>query len=135
MSIQQVAQIAGVPYSTTWRVINRTRGVSVEATEAVQRAMEQTGYVRPNERRSKLTRSRARLRSIALLVVRNNSPFSIAMVRTVQKILNDEGLNLIFGHVMGPEDLPPAVTRGNVDGLLGYGEFPQSALSNELLKI
>src|SRR5881227_1964609 len=107
MSIQSIAQLAGVPYSTTWRVINRTPGVSPAAAEAVERAILASGYVRPQDRRVKANKTRTRIRSVALLLVRNNSALSITMVRIVQKILNEEGLNLLFGHVAGPEDLPP----------------------------
>ena len=60
----------------------------------------------------KAGKTRTRIRSVALLLVRNNSALSITMVRIVQKILNEEGLNLLFGHVAGPEDLPPAVQSG-----------------------
>lgn len=136
MSIQRVAQLAGVPYSTTWRVINRIPGVSREATEAVQKAAEQVGYVRSLRRpvRNNIG-SHRRSRSVALLYLRESTALSVSTVRAVQRILIEQQLNLIFGHVTGPEDLPPAVLGGEVDGILGYGQFPAAAITPKLMDI
>jgi LacI family transcriptional regulator len=57
------------------------------------------------------------------------------MARTVQLILNRQRTNLILGHVTSAEDLPPAVLAGQVDGVLGYGEFPAAAISDHLTKV
>ncbi len=137
MSIARVAELSGVPYSTTWRVINRSPGVSAEAALAVRKAMEQIGYAGPTERRNKGTKSngKTRHRSIALLYMRESTFLSMAILREVQRILIGEGLNLIFSHVAGAEDLPPAVADGKVDGILGYGEFPPAATSPHLQEI
>jgi DNA-binding LacI/PurR family transcriptional regulator len=136
MSIQEIAQLAGVPYSTTWRVINRSPGVSAEATDAVRRAMEQTGYTPAIERR-RVVRSglRPRHRNIAFLYLRDSNALSVSIVRAVQRISHEERLNLVFGHVTGPADLPPALQTSEVEGVLGYGEFPASAMTPELTQI
>jgi LacI family transcriptional regulator len=138
MSIQKIAEIAGVPYSTTWRAINRVPGVSEEAAEAVRKAMEEVGYVQSQDRPRKMgsdTNGRRRHRNVAMLDLRENTTLSISILRTVQRILIEQGTNLVFAHVAGPEDLPPAVTRGEVDGILGYGEFPASAVTPQIKKI
>jgi DNA-binding LacI/PurR family transcriptional regulator len=134
MSIARVAELSGVPYSTTWRVINRSPGVSAEAALAVRKAMEQIGYAGPMERRGKgaRTNGKSKHRNIALLYMRESTFLSMSILREVQRILIGEGLNLIFGHVAGAEDLPPAVAEGKVDGILGYGEFPATATNPTL---
>jgi DNA-binding LacI/PurR family transcriptional regulator len=132
MSIQEVAQIAGVPYATTWRVINQSPGVSAEAITAVRKAMEQTGYTVGERRRNGRGTARPKHRNIALLHLRAENALSVSMVRAVQRIAHLEGLNLIFSHVNGREDLPPAMLAGEVDGVLGYGVFPETAMSPDL---
>jgi DNA-binding LacI/PurR family transcriptional regulator len=126
MSVQKVAEIAGIPYSTTWRVINDVPGVSPEAAAAVRRAVQQVGYRRPSRRNGMgLAHSlRQRRRNIALFHLRDSTALSNSIVRTVQKILNEQGINLMFGHVGHEKDLPPALQSGEIDGILGYGQFP-----------
>jgi LacI family transcriptional regulator len=137
MSIQRIAQIAKVPYSTTWRVINGASGVSPLAVEAVRKAMDQVGYVQPRERARKFApaTARRRHRNIAMLDLRENNSLSISILRMVQRILTMEGTNLVYGQVSGPQDLPPVVAKGEVDGILGYGQFPESAVTNDIKRI
>lgn len=136
MSIQRVAQLAGVPYSTTWRVINRIPGVSPEASDAVKKAVAEIGYVRSVRRPLRGPAGiRRRSRGVALLYLRESTPLSVSTVRAVQRILIEQQLNLIFGHVTGSEDLPPAVAAGEVDGILGYGQFPAAAVTSRLMEI
>jgi DNA-binding LacI/PurR family transcriptional regulator len=133
MSIQRIAKLANVPYSTTWRAINRVPGVSADAAKAVRKAMEQIGYVGPTERpRNGVDGAGRRHQQVAMLYFREKTALSLSILRAVQKILLSEKMNLIFGHVTGPEDLPPAVRSGQVDGILGYGEFPDSAVTPQL---
>jgi DNA-binding LacI/PurR family transcriptional regulator len=137
MSIQRIAKLAGVPYSTTWRAINQVPGVSDEAAAAVRKAMEQIGYTHAADRprRGLDSNGRKRHRNVAMLDLRENTTLSISILRTVQRILIEQGSNLVFGHVSGPDDLPPAVVRGEVDGILGYGEFPPSAITPRIKQI
>jgi LacI family transcriptional regulator len=137
MSIQRIADLAGVPYSTTWRAINRRSGVSLQAAEAVRKAMEQMGYNQSAERRRKPkgASTTGRKLSVAMLYLRQNTPLSMAILRAVQRILIDQRINLVFGHVASPEDLPPAVLSGEIDGILGYGEFPDAAVTPQVMQI
>jgi LacI family transcriptional regulator len=137
MSIQQVAQIAGVPYSTTWRAINRIPGVSPKVVDAVRKAADQIGYVHPARRLGATGRAagRSRHRSIALLYLQSNTDLSISIVRAVQKMVVDRDLNLIFGYVNNPQEMPPAVQDGEVGGILGYGRFPLAAATARVREI
>src|SRR5438045_80477 len=52
-------------------------------------------------------------------------------VTTFKKFFNPK---LIVGHVSSAEQLPHAVRTGNVDGILGYGQFPEAAVMPRLLR-
>src|SRR6202012_785328 len=56
----------------------------------------------------------------------------VSILRTVQQILADARMNMIFAHVAGPDDLPSAVRDGQVAGILGSGEFPAEAVTDDL---
>jgi LacI family transcriptional regulator len=136
MSIQRIAQLAKTPYSTTWRVLNRQPGVSPEVVARVLKVAAQVGYVAGQERRGRPPKtSGLRNRQIGLLHMRQTSPLGMSIIRVVQRLLADQGVNMIFGHVEALEDLPPAVRGGSVDGILGYGAYPASAVTPALQQI
>lgn len=140
MSISRVAEAASVSYATAWRIINNRPCSSPEAISAVKEAMGLLGYV-PNKppagkrgRKSKLIDG-IRTHNIALLHLRAPTSISADLLRHVQKILGEKNLNLIFAHTDGVDDLPQAVRSGNIDGILGYGEFPAEAVTPKLRDI
>lgn len=140
MSISRVAEIASVSYATAWRVINNRPCSSPEAVLAVKEAMGRLGYVPNNPargrrgRRSKLVDG-IRTHNIALLHLRPATSISADLLKHVQQILGERNLNLIFAHTDGVDDLPQAVRSGNIDGILGYGEFPAEAITAKLREI
>ena len=71
----------------------------------------------------------------ALLNLRGDTPISASILSGVQSFLAERNLNLIFAHGTTDEALPQAVRSGNVDGILGYGEFPESAITSSLRRI
>src|SRR5438045_7483093 len=70
-----------------------------------------------------------RTHNIALLHLREGTSISTAVLNRVQRMVAERNLNLIFSHGAGPEALPQAVRAGNVDGILGYGQFPAEAVT------
>src|SRR5687767_1284270 len=132
MSIVRVAEAANVSYATAWRIINNQPGGSEEAVEAVRVAMVQIGYAPGNKMRRRGRRPRIadgiRSRNIALLHLRRATLISASVLNCVQRMLAEQRLNLIFAHCSRPDELPPAVRAGNVDGILGYGQFPEDAV-------
>src|SRR5215208_3807109 len=138
MSIVRVAEAANVSYATAWRIINNQPGGSEEAVAAVREAMEQIGFA-PGKARKRGRRPRMmdgiRTRNIALLHLRRATLISTSVLNCVQGMLAAQGLNLIFAHCSTPGELPPAVRAGNVDGILGYGQFPEDAVDANLKKI
>ena len=137
MSITRVAQLANVPYATAWRVINNRPVGSAAAVEAVKAAMRRMQYVPGNTRRGRPLKSLhgIRTRNIALLHLREGTPISSDVLAAVQKRLLEQDLNLIFAQVDQPDALPQAVKSGNVDGILGYGAFPEKAVTPALRRI
>src|SRR5205085_9580966 len=76
-----------------------------------------------------------RTHNVALLYLRNGTSIATSVLSLVQRSLAERNLNLIFAHGSGSDSLPQAVRAGNVDGLLGYGEFPADAITPELQRI
>jgi LacI family transcriptional regulator len=143
MSISQIAQAAKVSYATAWRIINNRPCRSEEAVQRVRAAMNRIGYtpsapgainVGRRGRRPKAADG-IRTHNIALLHLRETSSIGTSVLAFVQRMLGERNLNLIFAHVERPDAMPQAVRSGNVDGILGYGEFPADALSPSLQRV
>jgi DNA-binding LacI/PurR family transcriptional regulator len=145
MSIARIAQAANVSYATAWRIINNHPCSSDAAIRAVKRAMRQIGYEPSNgatatataRRRGRPAKSSDGIRThnIALLHFREGTAISTSVLSSVQRMLAERNLNLIFGQVDHPETLPQAVRAGNVDGVLGYGQFPATAVTANLQRV
>jgi LacI family transcriptional regulator len=128
MSIVRIAQAANVSYATAWRIINNQPGGSDDAIAAVREAMATLGYdgmTRSKRGRKPRSADGIRTRNIALLHFRPASSISASVLSCVHQMLSERGLNLIFAHCQRASDLPQAVSSGNVDGILGYGQFPE----------
>ena len=138
MSITRVAQAANVSYATAWRIINNQPCSSEQAVAAVREAMGQLGYEPANGkrrgRRSKMADG-IRTHNVALLHLRQGTSIATSVLSLVQRSLGERNLNLIFAHGSGADSLPQAVRTGNVDGILGYGQFPAEAMTPELQRI
>jgi DNA-binding LacI/PurR family transcriptional regulator len=131
MSISQIAREAKVPYATAWRIINNRPCRSPEAVHAVKAAIARVGYAPGEVRRGRRPKSADGIRThnIALLHLREGSSISSSVLAHVQRMLGERNLNLIFAHVESAAQLPQAIRAGNVDGILGYGEFPPDAVT------
>jgi LacI family transcriptional regulator len=144
MSIARVAQAANVSYATAWRIINNRPCSSESAIKAVKRAVRQVGYepspvsapgIAPRRGRpSKLTEG-IRTRNVALLQLRGGTALSSSVIGAVQRRLAERDLNLLFAQVETGSSLPPAVRSAGVDGILGYGKFPDDAITSQIQRI
>ncbi len=137
MSITRVARAANVSYATAWRVINNQACSSAQAIDAVRQAMRQLGYEPGSSRRGRKPKAAdgVRTHNIALLHLREGTAIAASVLNAVQKLIADRNLNLIFARIVTPDDLPQAVRAGNVDGIVGYGEFPLAAVNPRLKRI
>ena len=155
MSIARVAEAANVSYATAWRIINNRPCSSETAIKAVKRAVREVGY-EPSRGANGGTAAGAngatppgtarrgrpvkmmdgiRTRNVALLHLRSSTALSTEVLNTVQRRLAERDLNLLFAQVETAASLPPAVRTANVDGILGYGKFPNEAITQQLERI
>ena len=136
MSIIEVAKKAGVSYATAWRVINGKYNFPSPIAEAVERAMSEVGFSVENRRRLRRNTGKEKtVETVALLHFRSVTTLGNSILYLVQRCLAAEGINLVFAHVQNPKEIPPAVRKGEVSGILGYGELPESWSNEELKKI
>jgi len=142
MSIVKVAKRAGVSRSTVSRVINGLPSVSGEARDAVRTAIKEIGYTPPlpERRRGPRTKTQGGLRTHTVAVLftgmkkrrLSNKPALIDIFHGLQIGLAEREMNMITAFVDTSRDLPPAVARGAVDGLLVSGYEPSEEVATVL---
>lgn len=121
-TLEMVAAAAGVSRSTVSRVINSSPKVTAEALEAVNRAIEELGYV-PN-RAARILASRRTL-SVALVIPENTArffadPYFASVVQGVAMHLSatDYTLSLLIAAEHDAEKTRNYLQAGNVDGAI-----------------
>ena len=138
MSIARIAEAANVSYATAWRIINNRPCSSEGAIRAVNRAVRQIGYEPAGgQRRGRPSKiiDGIRTRNVALLHLRQGTSLSTAILNAVQRMLAERDLNLLFAQVEDASALPQAVRTANVDGILGYGKFPDAGITPQIERI
>ena len=119
-------------------MINRVSGVSEQAAEAVRKAMEQVGYVHSQDRQRKTgsAANRRRHHSIAMLDLQENTSLSISILRIVQRILIQQGTNLVFGACgRTGRSAPFSGCAVKWTGYWEYRQFSVSAITPRLKQI
>ncbi len=121
-TLEMVAKAAGVSRSTVSRVINDSPKVTPEALAAVQKAIEELGYV-PN-RAARILASRRTL-SVALVIPENTArffadPYFATVVQGIAMFLSDTDytLSLLIASEKDGEKTRRYLQAGNVDGAL-----------------
>jgi len=101
--------------------------------------MRKLGYTPPAKRRGPQPKARRAIRTgnIALLMFGTQAtplvaPVSAAVIHAVEESLGDHGFTLALGQVKDDHRIPPAVTRGDVDGLILHGNPPTTELADRL---
>ena len=139
MSITRIAEAANVSYATAWRILNNRPCSSEGAIQAVHKAVRQIGYepVATGQRRGRPSKviDGIRTRNVALLHLRPGTSLSTSVLNAVQRMLAERDLNLLFAHVEDVSALPQAVRTANVDGILGYGKFPDAGVTPQIQRI
>src|SRR5690348_17181222 len=93
MRIKDIAREAGVSTATVSHVINKTKYVSDETREKVQRAIEQFNY-HPNAHAQMLALGRSKI--IGLLVSDISNPFFPEIIKSIEATVIAGGYNLIL---------------------------------------
>jgi DNA-binding LacI/PurR family transcriptional regulator len=121
-TLEMVATAAGVSRSTVSRVINDSPNVTAEAIAAVQRAIDDLGYV-PN-RAARILASR-RTFSIALVIPENTAkffadPYFATVIQGVAMYLSNSAytLTLLIAAENDAEKTRRYLQAGNVDGAI-----------------
>ena len=122
-TLEAVAALAGVSRGTVSRVINDSPQVSPRAREAVQKAIEELGFVPNRAARTLVTQ---RTDSVALVVSESEErffaePYFAAVVRGISAGLTGSGLQLLLAVAQSPterEQLEHYLTGQHVDGVL-----------------
>jgi DNA-binding LacI/PurR family transcriptional regulator len=121
-TLEMVAALAGVSRSTASRVVNGSSRVTVEATQAVERAIEQLNYT-PNRAARSLAAGKTQV--IALVIPESTAkvfsdPFFASIVQGVAVYLanTEYTLNMMIAVESKPEKTRRYLMGGNVDGAL-----------------
>ncbi|WEH43098.1 LacI family DNA-binding transcriptional regulator [Streptomyces sp. AM 2-1-1] len=122
-TLEEVAALAGVGRSTASRVINNASGVKASTRRAVQRAIDELGYV-PNLAARSLAGRRAD--AVALVMTKTDwrlfgEPFFSEVARAVGDALAESGVQLLLTLVRTDAErqrLVEYVRGGRVDGAL-----------------
>ena len=141
VTFKDIAEKAGVSYSTVSRVVNDHPAVSPDAARTVRRVMKDLGYrPPPPERRRGPMRGTQRKNptdTIALLfpdaddrAVR--TPLSAAITHGIENYLYDQRLSLIVTHMRESDRLPVCLEKRQVDGLIVRGGDLTAAQINRL---
>jgi LacI family transcriptional regulator len=128
MSIIEIAKLAGVSHTTVSRVMNNEGNVSPETATRIWSIMKEVGYVpkppslRRGPRRSRDVNFRtgnvAFLASSESLRVLSRSPVMLDVMHGIEETLALHGMSMVQGAISSSRQLPPIVTRGEVDGII-----------------
>ena len=143
-TLEHVAAVAGVSRATVSRVVNGIRNVAPERREAVERAIEATGYVPNLAARSLVTK---RTGAVALVLSEPDKhvdevssgivgdPFFGRVVSGMLSALRPRGMHPVLMVVDNDEDrdgLVARLRRDNVDGVLLISLHPNDPLPPRL---
>ncbi len=128
MSILEIAKLAGVSHTTVARVVNSADSVRSETVEKVRAIMDEIGYIpkpqslRRGPKKSFLrgfkTGNVAFLTSAEGFHILGYSPLMMNVIRGVEDALASYGMSMVQGTINANRQLPPIVTRGEVDGVI-----------------
>lgn len=119
-TMKDIAKLAGVSTSTVSHVINKTRFVSEEISERVNRAAKELNYYAP----SALARSLKvnRTKTIGMLVTTSTNPFFGEVVKGVERSCYQKGYSLILCNTEGDNERMRqsinTLLQKRVDGLI-----------------
>ncbi|MDF2155397.1 substrate-binding domain-containing protein [Vibrio sp. CAU 1672] len=119
-TMKDIAKLAGVSTSTVSHVINKTRFVSEEISERVNKAAKELNYYAP----SALARSLKvnRTKTIGMLVTTSTNPFFGEVVKGVERSCYQKGYSLILCNTEGDNermrDSINTLLQKRVDGLI-----------------
>ncbi|QHI69040.1 LacI family DNA-binding transcriptional regulator [Tichowtungia aerotolerans] len=132
MTLDAIADMAGVSKSTVSRVLNGVPGISLKTIKKVDRVVREVGYVpKPLHNRQgvrKPSNGARRSRSVAFVQLEASNhmhgTYFARLISGVSQALSENGLNMVFVQIKKGDPFPPAIRDGKVDGLLLTGAHP-----------
>jgi DNA-binding LacI/PurR family transcriptional regulator len=145
MSLQRVAQLAGVSTSTVCRVVHEHPSVAGETASAVRAAMQRLSFT-PSIRRPRKSYLPIKhnghsgdghvAAALGFLVLgtsgANAAPAFEKLLRGVSAACNDDGLSLKIGFVSSAAHLPQWLLNREIGGLLLHGDQPADLAGDRL---
>lgn len=127
ITMQRLADEAGVSRITVWKVLNDRPGVSEELRQVVRRKAEELGYGMPGA--SLLQQER----TFSVVVARpESSVFWMNIIHHIAKELAKQGMNMLYTYMpTGYHEgysLPSALTHGGVEGFLVLNVYDRHLL-------
>lgn len=127
VTMQHLAEEAGVSRITVWKVLNDRPGVSEELRQAVRRKAEELGYGLP------VASAPQQGRTFSVVVARpESSVFWMNIIHHIAKELAKQGVNMLYTYMpTGFHEgyaLPAALTPGSVEGFLVLNVYDRHLL-------
>ena len=125
MTIETVAEMAGVSKATVSRVLNGNTSVSREKTQKVKLAISRSGYIAKTGRKNNIQKflKGKNIASIYLSHSEFESPMYFADgLRGAMQAADELGLNLFTAKVSCVEDIPEFIHRKQAIGILLNGQ-------------
>lgn len=135
MSVSKIAELAGVSQATVSKVINHYPSVSAQCVARVRQVMKDMDYMPAPRKKRQGTASPAKV--VALLLFpggqfEEHRSNSARMLKGIQSALREKEMDLVVGYVERIGDLPVAVRRKQVSGLLLRGRMPDQRVMEAL---
>ena len=139
MTLRQIAREAGCSIMTVSRVVNKHPSVSPETAELVRSIIKKHGYTRHNrgpQPGSKLrngTNRPSNLKTDTIAMLHSVKypgenvlapPFMSRLHCGLELGLKDHQMNILLSTVSSIKDIPPAISKGDVCGIVVFGEEP-----------
>lgn len=139
MSIKEIAEKSGVSIATVYRVMSQHPSISKETTRRVEEVVQEMGwasfdaiYTRGSKRRS---RKGVQAGQVVFLLVGKNLAADFSIVRGMENTLSEYGLKLMFAYAPSFSQIPEAVTKEKIDGVILHGWGFPTPLESEVKKI
>ena len=142
MSIQRIADEAGVSTATVSRIINRKANVSEARRRKVEEAIKKFGY-QPEptllRRGPKPSSNTLKYQCIALLGFSgpgwHRTMIGSQALEGVSRAAKRHGMRLIIDYISTNDELPPLVRAGRVDGVILTGPSPSPEMVAHLKRL